>query len=345
MYGCVNEKGVNIYRCHRHEVGPGSTCGYWIAYEEKILPFLFRRVLPDLRQYIDAQVTARPRPAPAPSGGELEGLREELKRLDSKLERGRERFLEADADLSPGLKAILQKWEAERKELQGRINALTAGEGKDWVFLLAAKTLEVGFIGVPVPTGDPPIVTPDGFSGLPYSFVPAPVVRESFKRISARVSVWFRPKAKGRGYDMSKVRVEAEVGGRVCNEYSSKGDYTIVHVPGLFVYDMLMIGSPGTGKSMLAQRLPTILPPLTPAESLETTRIYSAMGRLSPDEPLMRQRPFRTPHHTISDAGMVGGGSTPAPGEISLAHHGVNCRSNHLLNSLRQPLAARRLGL
>jgi magnesium chelatase family protein len=74
---------------------------------------------------------------------------------------------------------------------------------------------------------------------------------------------------------------------------------------------------------MLARRLPTILPPLTPGESLETTRIYSAMGRLGPDEPLMRQRPFRSPHHTISDAGMVGGGSTPVPGEISMAHHGV----------------------
>jgi magnesium chelatase family protein len=73
-----------------------------------------------------------------------------------------------------------------------------------------------------------------------------------------------------------------------------------------------MIGSPGTGKSMLAQRLPTILPPRTPAESLETTRIYSAMGRLNPDEALLTRRPFRTPHHTISDAGMVGGGSTPA---------------------------------
>lgn len=84
-----------------------------------------------------------------------------------------------------------------------------------------------------------------------------------------------------------------------------------------------MIGSPGTGKTMLARRLPTILPPLTPAESLSTTRIYSALGRLGPDEPLLATRPFRDPHHTISDAGMVGGGSPPAPGEISLAHHGV----------------------
>jgi len=92
-------------------------------------------------------------------------------------------------------------------------------------------------------------------------------------------------------------------------------------------HNVLMIGSPGTGKTMLAQRLPTILPPLTPAESLETTRIYSAMGRLKPDEALLATRPFRSPHHTISDAGMVGGGSTPSPGEISLAHHGVPCQA------------------
>jgi magnesium chelatase family protein len=77
----------------------------------------------------------------------------------------------------------------------------------------------------------------------------------------------------------------------------------------------------------------TILPPLTEAESLETTRIYSATGRLPADEPLMTRRSFRTRHHTISDAGMVGGGNPPAPGEISLSHHGVNCQSNLFLNS------------
>lgn len=109
-------------------------------------------------------------------------------------------------------------------------------------------------------------------------------------------------------------------------------------------HNLLMIGSPGGGKTMLSRRLPSILPPLTPAESLETTRIYSALGRLSAGEALLATRPFRSPHHTVSDAGMVGGGNPPSPGEISLAHHGVLFLdelpefSRRSLEVLRQPL-------
>ena len=200
------------------------------------------------------------------------------------------------------------------------------------VLPMALAAVRSGIHTLYVPADNAPEATlADGLTVYPVETVGQLAAHLRGEAPIAPAPKWTPSSAALTGPDFSEVKGQQQV--KRCMEVAAAGGHSL-----------LMSGSPGSGKSMLARRLPSILPDLTPAEALESTEIYSILGLTTREEPMLTRRPFRAPHHTISSVGMAGGGANPKPGEISLAHNGVLFLDElpefqkDVLEVLRQPL-------
>ena len=206
---------------------------------------------------------------------------------------------------------------------------------------ITIKAKELGYEGIILPTGnaaEAAVVNGIDIFGADNLMQVLQFLddKEEIKPYSVDIENDFYSKQSIFPFDFSEVRGQESV----------KRAFEVAAAGG---HNLIMVGPPGSGKSMMAKRLPSILPPLTLEESLETTKIHSVSGMMPDGTALITQRPFRCPHHTISSVALCGGGSNPKPGEISLAHNGVLFLdelpefSRDVLEVMRQPLEDRRI--